>query len=437
MFIDKATITVKAGNGGNGSASFRREKYVPKGGPNGGDGGRGGDVLFRADTHIRTLLDFARRPRFEAPHGENGGDYIKFGKDGEDLILTVPCGTTIYEKEEVIADLLLPGDEVRVAKGGRGGRGNVHFKNSVRQAPRILEKGEPGEERKLSLQLRMIADVGLIGLPNAGKSTLLSRLTRARPKIANYPFTTLSPNLGVARVHDQEIIFADIPGLIEGSHTGKGLGHEFLRHIERTRFLVHVVDPLGFDGTHTPKENIKIIDDELKTYSKELAKKPQIIVINKQDLTGADETFKELKKAIKKRKVLKASGVSGVGIDELLSEVYSQLRKLPVETPTPEGNRSLRVRLIPDLWVEKDNGVFVVRGKKVETLVAMTPFNLPEAVERTQNILKKMGVEKALAAKGAVRGDPVRILEMEFTFEPGMDPAEYRKSSYDNKISRR
>ncbi|MBV9080089.1 MAG: GTPase ObgE, partial [Elusimicrobia bacterium] len=273
LFIDKAEISLRAGNGGDGSASFRREKYVPFGGPNGGDGGKGGDIYLLATDRLRTLLDFARKPKYEAPNGNAGSSYLKSGLSGDDLILEVPCGTTVYKGPTVIADLVDDGDRILVAKGGRGGRGNVHFKNSVRQAPRIAEKGEPGERVALSLRLKIIADVGLVGMPNAGKSTLLSRLTRAHPKIANYPFTTLSPNLGVAYYHDREIIFADIPGLIEGSHTGRGLGHDFLRHVERTRVLIHVVDPMGFDGAD-PKTTIKTINHELKSYAPELAKKP-------------------------------------------------------------------------------------------------------------------------------------------------------------------
>lgn len=426
MFIDKATIILKAGDGGAGSMAFRREKYVPRGGPNGGDGGQGGSVYIQSNARIRTLLDVARRPKFEAKHGNPGAGYLKFGLDGEDLTLEVPVGTTIYKGTEVLIDLTEPGQKICVAKGGRGGRGNVHFKNSVRQAPRIAEKGEPGDEVTLSLQLRLIADVGLIGFPNAGKSTLLSRLTRAHPKIANYPFTTLFPNLGVAHVHDQEIIFADIPGLIEGSHTGKGLGHEFLQHIERTRFLVHVVDPMGY-GAHGPKENIKIINDELKLYSKELARKPQMVVINKDDLAETDAIFAAIKKSLKKTKVMKVSGVTGEGMPDLLNEVHRQLAKLPAPKPMVTAHKSTRIHLEPDFWVEKEGDIYVVHGKKVETLVAMTPFNLPQAVERTQHIIRKMGVERALEAKGAKPGDPVRIRQMEFTYEPG--PVEQRRGS--------
>lgn len=417
MFIDKADIVLKAGNGGDGSAAFRREKYVPRGGPNGGDGGKGGDVYLVAAQRLRTLLDFVRKPKYNAPSGNPGENYLKSGLSGDDLVLEVPCGTTVYKGQTLIADMLNPGDKILVAKGGRGGRGNVHFKSSVRQAPKIAEKGEPGEKQELRLRLKVIADVGLIGFPNAGKSTLLSRLTRATPKIANYPFTTLYPNLGVTVYHDREIVFADIPGLIEGSHTGKGLGHEFLRHIERTRLLVHVVDPMGFaDGD--PKENIKIINNELKSYSRELAKKPQVIVVNKQDLTDADGVFAKIKKSLKSQTVLSASGVTGQGIPELLAHLAKMMDELPVEFKKPVEN-PLHINLEPDFWVEKvDEGFFQVKGKKVEKLIAMTNFSLPEAVQRTANIIKKIGVERELTSNGAKSGDMVKIAHFEFEFKP-------------------
>jgi GTP-binding protein len=418
MFIDKADIILKAGNGGDGSAAFRREKFIPKGGPNGGDGGKGGDIYLRADLRLRTLLDFVRKTSYQAPSGEPGSGYHKFGLSGNDMVLEVPCGTSVYHGKTLIADLVNPGDQLLVARGGRGGRGNVHFKNSVRQAPRIAEKGEPGEKAELQLRLKIIADVGLIGMPNAGKSTLLSRLTRAHPKIAAYPFTTLYPNLGVAIYHNREIVFADIPGLIEGSHEGKGLGHEFLQHIERTRVLVHVVDPLGF-GDKDAKASIKIINNELKSYSKILAKKPQIIVVNKQDLTDADEVFKKIKKSLKSQTVLAVSGVTGDGIPELLAEVAKLIDQIPMEAPK-KVVQPVHISLDPDFWVEKGSEIYTVKGKKVERLLAMTNFRLPEAVQRTQNILKKIGVERELLAAGAKAGDPVKILNFEFTFEPQM-----------------
>jgi GTP-binding protein len=416
MFIDKSQIRISAGSGGDGSAAFRREKFVPRGGPNGGDGGHGGDAYLKADPHLRTLLDFTRQTQFEAQSGEPGAGYNKVGKSGEDLILSVPCGTSVYKGPTLLADLVTPGQQICVARGGRGGRGNVHFKNSVRQAPQIAEKGEPGEVFELELRLKIIADVGLIGMPNAGKSTLLSRLTRANPKVAAYPFTTLHPNLGVAFIHDREVVFADIPGLIEGSHTGKGLGHEFLQHIERTRVLVHVVDPLGFQG-NSPKETIKIINNELKSYSKKLAKKAQVLVVNKKDLSEAEDVYKAIQKSMKKQTVFLVSGVSGEGIPDLLNHVAALVAALPADAE-PVSAQPLQIRLEPDFWVEKIDDEFYVKGKKVERLIAMTNFELPEAVQRTQNILKKMGVERELSSAGAMSGDNIHIKRFEFTFRP-------------------
>jgi GTP-binding protein len=416
MFIDKADILVTAGTGGDGSASFLREKFMPFGGPNGGDGGKGGDVYVVASDRIRTLLDYVRKRKFAAPNGNPGEGYTRFGLSGDDIVLEVPCGTSVYKDETLIGDLVENGEKILVAKGGRGGRGNVHFKNSVRQAPRIAEKGEPGEKVQLSLRLKILADVGLIGMPNAGKSTLLSRLTRAHPKIANYPFTTLHPNLGVAYYHERELILADMPGLIEGAHEGKGLGHDFLRHVERTRVLVHVVDPTGFDEKDA-KANIKTINAELKGHSPDLAKKPQLIVVNKQDLTDADQVFKDIKKAYKKTTVLAASGVSGAGIPELLAEIVKLVDSMPVERPKP-APAAVHVKLAPDFWVEKGDDAYVVRGAKVERLIRMTNFKLEEAVMRTQNILKKIGVERELQHHGAKTGDWIRIAEREFEFHP-------------------
>ncbi len=431
MFIDRAEIKVKGGDGGNGSASFRREKYVAKGGPDGGDGGKGGDVYIRANPRMRTLLDFVRKAKYEATRGENGSGRKKFGRNGSDLILEVPCGTTLYRDNALLADLVHPGDQVLVVNGGIGGRGNIHFKNSIRQAPHIAELGEPAESAQLVLELKLIADVGLIGCPNAGKSTLLSRITRAHPKIASYPFTTLHPNLGVTLINDRDVIFADIPGLIEGSHTGRGLGIEFLRHIERTGVLIHVVDPMGFDNLD-PVENVRMIVEELKKYSPELLKKPRLLVVNKQDLTGADQVFKKLKRTFKKQKVIAVSGVTGAGLAELLVEVGGLLAQTPVPLPDTVPQTPVHFRIEPDFWVDKKGNEFIVKGKKVERLIAMTNFNLPEAVERTQHILKKMGVEKTLTQHGAQTGDKVTIGKIEFEFEPDVDI-----SSMEARLARR
>ncbi len=332
MFIDEARILVKAGDGGNGCVSFRREKYIPKGGPDGGDGGNGGSVYLIADKNLYTLLDFKYKKHFEAQRGAHGQGKNKTGRSGADLFIKVPCGTVVYLEPETkrlgsttrkvpsLIDLTEDGQSILVAKGGKGGRGNVHFKSPTRQAPRIAEKGKPGEERKIKLELKLIADVGLIGCPNAGKSTLLSRISAARPKIADYPFTTLSPNLGVVQLPSGDgLVIADIPGLLKGAHQGTGLGDRFLRHIERTKLLVHVIDAAGVDG-RDPLEDFKTVNRELKSYNEELAKRPQILALNKMDLPAAKNNLKRFKKFLgrKKIEVYPISGVTGDGIKELI-----------------------------------------------------------------------------------------------------------------------
>ncbi len=327
MFIDEATIHVKASDGGDGCISFRREKYVPRGGPDGGDGGGGGSIILQANSRIKTLLDFKYKTHFKAPRGEDGKGKNKTGKSGGDLTIKVPCGTVVYDKEtgDQIIDLTQEGQSVAIARGGRGGRGNQHFATATRQAPRIAEPGGPGEKKTLKLELKLIADVGIIGCPNAGKSTLLSRISSAHPKIAAYPFTTKSPNLGVITVGDWgSFVAADIPGLLEGAHAGTGLGDKFLRHIERTRLLIHVIDAAGVDG-RDPVQDYHTINKELKYHSKELAKRPQIIAANKMDLPQAKENVPRLKKELK-QEVFPISGVTGEGIDKLIKETAKLLK---------------------------------------------------------------------------------------------------------------
>ncbi len=420
MFVDELKIEIQAGSGGGGCLSFRREKYIPFGGPNGGNGGKGGDVYLIADRNLTTLLDLSYRPHFKAQEGEHGTSWDKAGRGGEDLYVRVPCGTVLKEGAEFLGDLSNDGQTLLVAKGGRGGRGNAAFKTMRNTAPKISEKGEPGEHKTLELELKLIADVGLVGHPNAGKSTLLSRISAAHPKIADYPFTTLSPNLGVVQFKGNSFVAADIPGLIEGAHLGKGLGLEFLRHVERTRILVHLIDAMGFNGK-TPLENFRAIQKEVSLYSKNLAKKPVIILLTKMDCTGASEELKKLQKKLKKYKVFGISAVTGAGLPQFLQESIKLLKGVPKETLIKEEEIPLKTKkfvLGEEFSVKKEGEGYRVRGKKAETLVAMTHFNQEEAVVRMQNILKKMGVEKLLQRNGIQPGDMVYIGNMELEYYP-------------------
>ena len=417
MFIDKAKIFITAGRGGDGCISFRREKYVALGGPDGGNGGKGGDVFIVADTKKATLLDLSYRPKFFADNGNKGEGSNKYGKYGKDLIIEVPVGTLIYKNGDLFADLKEDGQKVLVAKGGRGGRGNSAFKTHRHTVPRIAEKGEPGETAEIDLELRLIADVGLVGFPNAGKSTFLSVVSSARPKIADYPFTTLEPNLGVVSLDDKQIVIADIPGIIEGASSGKGLGLEFLRHIKRTKVLLYMIDVSGFDWQDS-YEVYKVLNNELKKYSKYLSKKHMLIALNKIDAGGqALENVKNFKKKVKNKKIFAISNMSKDGIDKLLAEIL-KLTELPVKEEEFESIPVKKYIYEPDFKISvDDDGVFVVSGKKVETLAEMTKFNEDEALRRFQNILKKLGVELALEEKGCKPGDTVRINNIEFTFE--------------------
>jgi GTP-binding protein len=420
MFIDKVNIFLTAGRGGDGCISFRREKYVPYGGPNGGNGGKGGDIYFKGDPHKTTLLDLSYRPKFKAEDGHKGLPGDKFGKYGDDLIINVPLGTLIFKNGELFADIKNAGEKVLIVKGGRGGRGNASFKTGKHTAPRIAEKGEHGESAEVNLELRLIADVGFVGLPNAGKSTLLSQISAARPKIADYPFTTLAPNLGVVDYNGKtSFVAADIPGLIEGAHEGKGLGFEFLRHIRRTKVLLHIIDVSGFNGKDL-YENYKIINNELKQYSKYLAKKHVVIVLNKVDLPGAAANIKKFKKHIKTKKLFEISAATGEGVQILVKEMVKRIEKPLVFNPEEEIETVPVKKYIyePEFKIHVDeDGVFVVTGTKVEILTEMTKFSEDEALRRYQNILKKMGLELELENIGAKLGDTVRIGNFEFIFE--------------------
>lgn len=415
MFIDKARIFITAGRGGDGSISFRREKYVAMGGPDGGNGGKGGDIYLVADPHMTTLLDLTYKPHYRVDNGMPGASNNCTGRSSEDLVLKVPLGTVVYKNNEIIADLKEPGQLLLAAKGGRGGRGNSSFKTMRHTAPRIAEKGEPGEDISLDLELKLIADVGLVGFPNAGKSTFLSRVSAARPKIADYPFTTLAPNLGVARVGERNFVIADIPGLIEGAHEGRGIGDEFLRHVQRTRVLIHVVDISGFDNK-TPYQNFRIINQELEKFSKELAHKPMVIIVNKMDIPDADKALSQFKRHLRGKKIYPVSAVTGEGIKDALNAVLKVLAKPDTQEPAiPEPVKKYVYE--PEFTITKDDDVFVLTGTKVERLAAMSDFGQEESVRRFQNILKKMGVDKALEEQGIAEGDTVRIGMVEFYYQ--------------------
>jgi len=419
MFIDKVSIFLTAGHGGDGCISFRREKYIPYGGPNGGNGGKGGGIYFEADSHKITLLDLSYRPKFKAKDGQKGSINNKFGRSAEDLVIKVPVGTFITKNGELLADLKISGERILIVNGGRGGRGNSSFKTARYPAPRIAENGESGETAKIDLELRLIADVGFVGLPNAGKSTLLSQISSAKPKIANYPFTTLAPNLGSVNYEGKRFIIADIPGIIEGAHNGKGLGLDFLRHIRRTKVLVHIIDISGFDGK-TPYDNYKIINSEMKKYSKYLARKHIIVVLNKVDLVKFHGCIGFFEKHLKIKKLFKISAMTGEGINALLKEIVKMLEK-PINLSSEEVAETVPVKKYvydPEFKINiNENNVFVVTGAKIETLTKMTRFGEDEALRRYQNILKKMGLEVELKKMGAKFGDVVKINDFEYIFE--------------------
>ncbi len=413
MFLDEAKIHVKAGDGGSGIVAFRREKYVPFGGPAGGDGGKGGDVILVVNPHLHTLARFEHQVHFRAERGRNGGSFNRTGASGEDLLIEVPPGTVVRDAEtgELLADLTQPGQRVVVARGGRGGRGNARFKSPTNQAPRVAEKGEPGEERWLLLELKLIADIGIVGVPNAGKSTLLSVVSAARPKIADYPFTTLTPNLGVAQVGDREVILADIPGLVEGAHRGVGLGHSFLRHIERTRLLIHLLDGAGPD----PLGDFVQINTELALYDPKLAEKPQIVALNKIDLPQAQAIWPKVKAEVQAKgyPVMAISGVTHQGVRELLARAVQMLDSLPKEEPTPEVPIFRPPEDEKAFEIIFEHGKYRIKGKRIERAAAMTYWEFDEAVMRFQRILEALGVADALRQAGIRNGDTVVIGDVE------------------------
>ncbi|MBW3624398.1 MAG: GTPase ObgE [Armatimonadetes bacterium] len=429
MFVDEVKIKVKAGKGGNGVVAFRREKYVPKGGPAGGSGGQGGHVILQAEPHLTTLLDFRYQQHYAAPNGEAGSGSQKHGHDGEDLILKVPVGTVVYEegREMPIADLTVPGQQYIVARGGRGGRGNAVFATSRRQAPRIAERGEPGEEKALRLELKLLADVGLVGFPNVGKSTLIAACSAARPKIADYPFTTLVPNLGVVRVEEKNFVMADIPGLIEGAHEGQGLGIQFLRHIERTRAILHVLDVSGITG-RDPMEDYRIIRNELAAYNDRLAELPEVVALNKIDLPGAAEIAERVEGEIRElgREVFRISAATNEGITPILYATLRILEENPVPVALVDEEEMVVIRFGGESQENFNirrtyDGAFQVEGEGVVRSVAMTDTNLDEGLRRLHRHLERLGVIQALRQAGARNGDTIRVgdAEMEFVEEAG------------------
>ncbi len=418
QFVDKAKIAIKAGDGGDGCASFHREKYVAKGGPDGGDGGRGGNVVFFADPNMSTLLDFKFMRHYRAENGENGKAKMSRGKNGEDLIIRVPMGTLVRDVEtgRIVADLHQSEKSRIVLHGGRGGKGNARFATPTRQSPRFAQPGQKTLEHEVELELLTIADVGLVGLPNVGKSTILSVLTSARPKIANYHFTTLTPNLGVVQRYDKSFVLADIPGLIEGAAEGAGLGHDFLRHVERTRMLVHVVDISGCEG-RDPLADYRQINAELASYSSRLAELPQIIAANKMDITGAEDNLAQLRAALgSNAQIFPVSAATAQGFDPLLDAVLRTLDDLPKTFEFEEEDMVEGHRYEPGFEIEMDGEVFVVTGGSVDYLLDTTYADDEESMRRFQQFLLKEGIIDALKAKGAGEESTIRMGEWEFDF---------------------
>ena len=421
MFTDYAKITIKSGNGGDGAVTFRREKYVAAGGPDGGDGGRGGSIYFRVDPNANTLVDFRYTKKFKAENGENGSGGHKYGKSGQDLYINVPIGTIIKDAEtgKIVADLSHEGQEELVLKGGRGGKGNSHFATATRQVPRFAQAGEDGEEKEIILELKLLADVGLLGFPNVGKSTFLSIVTDAKPKIANYHFTTIEPNLGVVKTeHGDSFVIADIPGIIEGASEGIGLGIQFLRHVERTRLLLHVIDVSGVEGRN-PVQDFYTINEELKNYSEKLSKRKQIIVANKIDIMQDEAGYKELEALAKKEglEIYKISGATGEGITKLLDRVVEVLKTLPKEELVEVEERVLYTleEDKDEFTIRKENDEFIIEGKAINRLMGRINVDDNESMYYFQKSLKNLGIEDELKRQGIKEGDIVKVLN--WTFE--------------------
>ncbi|MGE5472874.1 MAG: GTPase ObgE [Ignavibacteriales bacterium] len=419
MFIDVAKINIKAGKGGNGIVSFRREKYIAAGGPDGGNGGKGGDVVFCVDGSMSTLMDFRYKKSYKAKPGENGGSSDCTGKGAEDLMIKVPPGTVIKDNltGKIIADLTEDGERFVAARGGRGGRGNAKFTTATRQIPRFAETGEDGEEREILLELKLLADVGLIGYPNVGKSTILSIMTSAKPKIADYHFTTLEPNLGVVMLEDgASFVLADIPGLIEGAHEGVGLGHQFLRHVERTRVLVHVIDVSGIEG-RDPMHDFETINAELKQFNEKLSARKQIVAANKMDLPKAEENFVKFKETLEAEgyEVFPICAAIGEGLKEVFYRVSELLREIPVEEETIVEEEVFEAP--DDGWaIRREEDIFVIEGEVIKRVLRKVNFDDSESLQYFQRAMNKLGISQELEKMGIQEGDTVQIYDIEFEY---------------------
>ena len=422
MFIDRARVFVKAGDGGDGMSSFRREKYVPNGGPSGGDGGKGADVIFKADKNINTLVDFRYKRQFKAPAGGNGESSNKHGRGAEPLIIPVPLGIVIKEEEtgKVFCDLVNDGDTFVIAKGGRGGRGNARFQTSANRAPTFAEKGEPGEEFWLQLELKVLADVGLLGYPSVGKSSILRKVSKAQPEVAAYHFTTLTPVLGVVTISgDRSFVLADIPGLIEGASEGVGLGHNFLRHVERTNILIHVLDVSGMEG-RDPKVDFDAINEELRKYSEKLANKKQIVALNKIDMVFDDTTIPDNKKYFEDKgyEVFLINALSGEGLPELMERAYYYVENYEPEPEATDDTVVYEAKQDVEFVITRgDDAAFYITGKRIERLVAMTNLSDDQSLRRFQRIWRFMELDAKLKEKGCKDGDEVVIGDQRFTFQ--------------------
>ncbi|MEK3869763.1 MULTISPECIES: GTPase ObgE [Paenibacillus] len=432
MFVDKAKIYVKGGDGGDGIVAFRREKYVPEGGPAGGDGGKGGDVIFRVDEGLRTLMDFRYQRHFKAQRGEKGRNKSQHGANAENMIVRVPPGTVVIDDDtqEVLADLTRHGQQIIVARGGRGGRGNIRFATPNNPAPELAEHGEEGEERWVVLELKVMADVGLVGFPSVGKSTLLSVVSAAKPKIGAYHFTTITPNLGVVEVGEgRSFVMADLPGLIEGAHEGVGLGHEFLRHVERTRLIIHVVDMAGSEG-RDPFDDWQKINDELRQYNADLEHRPQIVAANKMDMPESAENLEKFRKQVSEVRgdleIMPISSLTRQGVQELVYRAADLLDQIP-EAPAIEEVTELEERKIYKLdkredegfTIRRENETFIVESVKIERMMKRMQLNSHDAILKLARTLRHMGVDEELRKRGAKDGTPVRIGDFEFEFVEG------------------